>query len=360
MSARPRVTAPDPGSPRPRSYLRHAFTAAVSALALWFLWKVLADIGLVHLWARLRKADGLLVALAIGLTVLRFLLLALRWEVLARREAPVGLRQITPVLMAGNFLALVTPALRVAGPILRAYYLSKETGRPRARFYGTIVADQTSNFSVYAVAASLAGLMVSLPERFRISPAVGGAMLGALVVGLTIGHWMLREVHAGKPSKVVVAFSRVLGQGREGGWRQRFIAWWDHLMVALSASVIGSGAWWPSLGLSALIFMLVVAVQMLAFAAVGTHMGAIDASFAVAGAGFLQILAAAPGGPGITEASLIGVCLALGMDGESAAAGVLVARFVNYVVLLPWGGHAFLVLQRRYGVPRSGAEGVAA
>ncbi|HET9481905.1 MAG TPA: lysylphosphatidylglycerol synthase domain-containing protein, partial [Candidatus Polarisedimenticolia bacterium] len=129
------------GSRRGRPYLRLVFTLAVTALAVWFLWSIFSEVGLAHVWDRILAADPALFVLATAITVARFWLLALRWEILVRREAPVGMRQITPVLMAGNFVSLVMPALRVAGPILRAYYLSRETGRPRARFYGTIVAD---------------------------------------------------------------------------------------------------------------------------------------------------------------------------------------------------------------------------
>lgn len=331
------------------------FTLAVMLLAVWFLWRILRDVGLRQLNDRLLGADARVLIPALILTVFRYLTMALRWEILARREAPVGLRQIVPVLMAGNFLSLVTPVMRIAGPILRAHYLSRETGRPRARFYGTIVADQTVNFTVFAVAMVISGVMVTLPEPFRISSRVGAGMMVALVAGLGVAYRLLRDVDRGRDPRVMRLLARLFGRGAEGGWRDRVIRWWDDLVRALSASVIGSGAWWPSLFFSAISFSLQVAVQFLAFTAVGARVGAIETTFAVAGAGFIQTMSAAPGGPGLTEASLIGVSLALGIDAESAVAGVLLARFANYLVLLPWGGHAFFVLQRKYGAPPDNA-----
>jgi len=341
-------------------YGRLIFTLAVTGVAVWFLVRVFSGVGLENISERLMGADPLLVALAVAVTVARFLLLALRWETFVRREAPIGLRQITPVLMAGNFLALVTPALRVAGPILRAYYLSRETGRPRARFYGTIVADQASNFTVWAVAMSLGGIVVAAPGSLSISPVLGASMLAALVGGLSVGYVMLRRVHRGHDPMVAALVGAVLGKGREGGWRARVIRWWEDLVHALATSVIGSGTWWPSLGLSGLVFATVVAVQVLSFAAVGRPISAAAVAFAVAGAGLLQVIVAAPGGAGLTEASLIGVFWALGVDHASAAAAVLLARFINYFVLLPWGGIDFFRLQRRYGMPPDGASTMAA
>jgi len=339
-----------------RTTVRALFTLAVSALALWFLFRILTDVGLDRLGSRLAGAHRGLVAAALAITVIRFALLGARWEILVRREAPAGLAQILRVLMAGNFLSLVTPALRVAGPILRAWYLSKETGKPRARFYGTIVADQASNFTVYALAAALTGGMVALPAHLRISPAIGAAMVVALVLGLWAVSLVLRRVHEAKSSASLELFTRALGSNSQEGWRGRLIRWVDHLVRSLSASVVGSGAWWPSLLLSGAIFVAVAAVQMIAFAAIGAPISFIAASFAVAGAGFVQVMAASPGGAGVTEISLIAVLLAIGIDQESAAAGVLLARFANYAVLLPWGGWTFFRLERRYGLPSAPSE----
>ncbi len=351
MDREPR--AEPPRSPRRgRGALQRAFTLAVTLLAIWFLWRTLRDVGFQQLGSRLRAASPGLVLIALALMGARFLTIAARWEILTRREAPVGLRRIAGVLMAGHFVSLVTPVMRIAGPILRAFYLSRETGLPRARFYGTIVADQTANFTAFAAAMACSGVLVALPEPWSVSPATGVGMLAALVGGLWVGWRSLRDVHLGRSSGLTRALETILGRGDEGTWRRRVVDWWDHLVRALSASLIGSGAWWPALTLSVLSFILLTAVQVVSWAAVGTPVGFVEGMFAVAGAGFIQILSAAPGGPGLTEASLILVALAIGLDKESAVAGVFLARAANYVVILAWGGGSFFRLQRRYGVPR--------
>jgi len=331
--------------------LRMFFTVTVALLAIWFLWKVLGETGLKGVGSRLATADRLLLLLATVLTIARYLVVALRWEVLARHEAPVGFGQISPVLMAGNFLSLVTPAVRIAGPILRAYYLSRETGRPRARFYGTIVADQTSNFTIYAVVFAGAGMMVSTRGSLSLSWTLMASLMVALFGGLWIGYRMLQEVALGRPSLAARLLTSTFGQGAEGGWRTKFIAWWEHLLHSLSGAALAPAAWWPAMGLSCLAYALTVAPQVLAFRAVGVPISVTEVSFAIAGAGFAQVMLAAPGGAGITEASLVAVFMALGLDGESSAAGVILARLINYAVVAPWGGYCFFVLQRRYGRP---------
>ncbi len=348
----------EPGGPAHRSALRLAFNLLVLGFAFWFLWRVLGDIGIVAVGRRLLEADAFLVLAVLAANVARFLLLALRWEILVRGEAPVGFAAIQSVLMAGNFVGLVTPVVRVAGPVLRAFYLSKETGRPRARFYGTIVADQTANFSIFATAMVVSGVITAGAGHEGISVASGAALLAALAGGLYVGWRHLSRIRNGETSQVVrflrtAAASRVVE--RIGGrWRagERFIAWWEHLLEALAETLIGRRTWWPALGVSAVLFLLLAAAQALAFSAVGAPIGLASAAFAVSAASFIQILAAAPGGPGITEASLVVILLALGVDAESAAAGAFLARLMNYLVLIPWGGVCFYRLQRRYGTVR--------
>jgi uncharacterized protein (TIRG00374 family) len=326
----------------------------VAALAFWFLWKILGDTGLKTAGDRLLRADIGLAVIAVLLTILRYLLLAARWEILVRQEAPVGLPQITPVLMAGNFLSLVTPAIRIAGPILRAYYLSKETGRARTRFYGTIVADQVSNFAVYAALLPAAGLMVSTSGRMPLSVAGASGLLALLAGGLYVGWRMLVEVERGRPSIVSRMLRATMGAGRAGGWRQRLIAWWEDLLHSLSGAATSPARWWPAMAVSVAVYAVTIATQIFCFRAVGARVGIAETCFAVSGAGFAQILLAAPGGAGVTEASLVALFLALGQDVASAAAGVFLARLINYAVVALWGGAAFFMLQRRYGRPASG------
>jgi uncharacterized protein (TIRG00374 family) len=267
--------------------------------------------------------------------------------------------------MAGNFLGLVAPALRVAGPVLRAFYLSKETGRPRARFYGTIVADQTANFSVFAAAMMVSGVVTASEGTAGHSVATAAALMGALLGGLYVGQRHLTRLRNGEPSLLGRLTRAALSARMVSGWEkarrlgERFVAWWDHLLHALSESLVGQGTWWPAIGVSAALFLLLALAQSIACAAVGSPVSFARAAFAVSAAAFVQIMAAAPGGPGVTEASLVVIFMALGVDPASAAAATFLARLANYAVLIPWGGWCFFRCQRRYGSAREAAAGEA-
>ncbi len=348
------LAAGRPGRKR-RIALQVVFNLIVTGSAVWFLWSVLKDTGLAVLGRRLLHADLFFVGLLLAVNVGRFALLALRWEILVRREAPVGFKAILEVLMAGNFVGVVAPGLRVAGPVLRAFYLSKETGRPRARFYGTIVADQTANFSAFAAMMIGSGMMTMAPGGAGLSIRAGLALLFALVGGLYVGWRNLQRIKRGATPYVVRALrsapASTMVRRLGGRWNlgERFIAWWEHLVTALAEAFVGSRTFWPSMVVS-MIIMVVVAISLdLSFRAVGTPLGVVKSAFAVSAAAFIQMMAAAPGGPGVTEASLVIILLALGVDVESAAAGTFLSRIFNYGVILPWGGFCFYRLQKRYG-----------
>jgi uncharacterized protein (TIRG00374 family) len=332
------------------------FNIAIFAVSIWFLWSVLRDTGFETVGRRLLEATPWLVAVTAAASVVRYMLLGLRWEILVRTEAPMGYRPILSILMAGNFLQLVAPGLRVAGPVLRAFYLSKETGRPRARFYGTIVADQTANFSIFVVAMAVSGVLTAA-TGFEQSVAAGLGMFAALAGGLYLAKRHLERIRDGEPTILEKVLRFVLHVRRPkpspGAGHmtlgERLVAWWDHLLEALIESMVGAGTWWRAIGVSAALFMVLAFSMKTSFAAVGTEITMAQAAFAVSAAAFVQIMAAAPGGPGITEASLVIIFLTLGLDPASAAAGSFLSRLINYAVLVPWGGACFWRLQRKYG-----------
>ncbi len=350
---------PSPRKRRHRHIFGILFNIVVTALSFWFLWTVLRDTGFEKVGRRLLEATPWIVAVTAIANVVRYMLLGLRWEILVRTEAPMGFRPILSILMAGNFLQVVAPGIRVAGPVLRAWYLSKETGRRRARFYGTIVADQTANFSIFVVAMAISGVITAATGP-RHSMAAGLGMVAALAGGLYLARRHFERIRAGEPTLVRRLMSLAIHPRPESAQvdaeglpnptlGERFVSWWDHMLEAFIESMVGKGTWWPAIGVSAALFMVLAWSMQLSFAAIGTRITLAQAAFGVSAAAFVQILAAAPGGPGVTEASLVLIFMALGMDPTSAAAGSLLSRLVNYAVLLPWGGYCLWRLQQRYG-----------
>lgn len=353
-------------SRRRRPVVGVVFNILVTALSFWFLWSVVRDTGFETVGRRLLNATPWLVAVTAAANILRFMLLGLRWEILVRTEAPMGYRPILRILMAGNFLQLVAPGLRVAGPVLRAYYLSKETGRRRARFYGTIVADQTANFSIFAVAMAVSGVLTA-SSGSQQSVVSGLGIVTALVLGLYLAKLQLERVKDGEPSLIRKGIGLITHARPESAQvdaegnpnptlAERFVNWWDHMLEALIGSMIGTGTWWPAIGVTAALFMVLAFSMKMAFAAIGADITMAQAAFGISAAAFVQMLAAAPGGPGVTEASLVIIFMALGMDPGTAAAGSFLSRIINYAVLIPWGGWCFLRLQRQYGAPPAADE----
>lgn len=360
------MASSSPGGRKRRPIVGITFNILVTGLSVWFLWSVMRDTGFALVGRRLLEATPWLVAITAAANVVRFLLLGLRWEILVRTEAPIGYRPILQILMAGNFLQQVAPGLRVAGPVLRAWYLSRETGRRRVRFYGTIVADQAANFSIFAVAMAVSGLLTATSglEQGLIS-AVG--IIAALAGGLYLAKRQLERIKDGEPSLLRRAMGKITHARPESEQvdaagspnptlGERIVNWWDHMLDALIGSMIGTGTWWPAIGVSATLFIVLAFSMKMAFAAIGTDITMAQAAFGVSAAAFVQMLAAAPGGPGVTEASLVIIFMALGLDPASAAAGSFLARLVNYAVLLPWGGWSLWRLQKQYGKPPASEE----
>jgi uncharacterized protein (TIRG00374 family) len=85
------------------------------------------------------------------------------------------------------------------------------------------------------------------------------------------------------------------------------------------------------------LFVLNVAAQWLIFSSLGSDVGLLTVAVTVAlgiGAG---VLTGTPGGVATTEAAMVALYVALGMERVDAAAGVLLYRGLHYVLVLLLG-----------------------
>jgi len=79
---------------------------------------------------------------------------------------------------------------------------------------------------------------------------------------------------------------------------------------------------------------------------------------------FCGELSATPGGAGLIEAVMIGMCAAFGVDAQTAAAVTLISRGIFYAYGLGVGGVSLAVLATIYGrrrdqtAPAEGDEGI--
>lgn len=113
-------------------------------------------IGIDNVIDALKGADLGLIALAIVIQFVAFLLYTLRWKLLNNlADIDVGFRQLFPIMMVGLAVNNITPSGRGGGEPVRAYILAKEHGYSLKDTFATVVADRVLDTFPFIVLAAI-------------------------------------------------------------------------------------------------------------------------------------------------------------------------------------------------------------
>ncbi len=342
-----------------RRTILNTLKVLVFALALGALYYVFRRIGLRRILAAMGRTDRIAIAQSAGLFLSVFLMWAVRWQVIMRARSPRSLVKVFPILMAGVFGNIVTPGARVGGEPIRAYYMSKSLGGDKSACLGTVLVDKFANWVVYMgfLLASLTFVIVrvSLPLAYKVVMAA----LVALVVVPVLSGLLLREhigAHGGLTGRVLrwlynFPLLRVL--------RRRFPTYQhfeDYAIGRLEslwepiARTAGSPLTLVVICLlSAVSWVLFCLAHYALFVGLGADIGFMRVLVIVTVTTFLSDMSIAPGGAGFTEAIMIGLCAAFGVDPSKAAAVTLISRGLFYLFGLGLGGLCLVGLSFIYG-----------
>ncbi len=329
--------------------LRRPLVVGLLLVALWFTWRLVANLDWRDLLQRAAAANFPLLALALACLVGSYLFWDRRLAIAAERAVDVRPRLGLGffVLYATAALNLITPSARVVGGPLRARYIARAIGRPFAPLYAVILYDQLAHLIVmtswtglalvssawllgrpWLVAGTLAVYVVLAFASFGLGSRAGN---GALA-----GFFARRAERGGRGE-------RLYGHGREAAQTLETLA--GERRLRLPAAVLGSGY-----------FLVTALAQWLIFAALGRPESPLVVIAVVALGASAGMLTGTPGGVGTTEAAMVALYGALGVDPGEAAAATLMFRGLHYVSVMALGVPALIVLELRYGARFGKAE----
>jgi uncharacterized protein (TIRG00374 family) len=331
--------------------LRRPLVVGLLLAALWFTWRLVANLDWRDLAHRAAAANWPLLALALACLVGHYLFWDRRLAIATERAVDVRPRLGIPffVLFASAALNLITPSARVVGGALRARYLAGAVERPFAPLYGVILYDQLAHYVVMTSWTGLALVSVAwiLGRPWLVAGALAAyAVLAVAAFGLgsragngaLVGFFARRAERGGRGGRS----QRLYGQGREAAQTLESLV--GERRLRLSVAALGSGY-----------FLVAVLAQWLIFAALGRPESPLVVMAVVALGASAGMLTGTPGGVGTTEAAMVALYGALGVNPGEAAAATLLFRGLQYVSVLALGVPSLIVLELRYGV-RFGAR----
>jgi uncharacterized protein (TIRG00374 family) len=349
-----------------RNTIARALKVSLVVLALAALGWVLHVIGLRNIAAAMRATSRLSIAESAGLFASVFVLWAVRWQIIMRTQPPRELLKVFPILMAGVFGNLVTPGARVGGEPIRAYYMSKALGGEKSACFGTVLVDKFSNWVVFMgfLLASLAFVIIYVPLTLLSKVILTGLVV--LVVVPVVSGLLLRERIGTRSRLMGRLLPRLYDFPLLRVLRRRFPTYQhfeDYAIGRLDsmwgpiAHTAGSPRTLTVICLlSAVSWLLYCMAHYVLFIGLGADIGFMHVLVIVTVAMFLSDMSVAPGGVGLTEAIMIGLCAAFGVDSSAAAAVTLISRGLFYLFGLGLGGLCLAVLALIYGRSRSPSD----
>lgn len=331
-----------------RSWGGRLLKAGITLLTVFLVWYFVShsDIEWADLSARVAEASLPFLALGMALLLARFWLWDWRFRLAARRAvgSSSGAALGFFVLVASACLNLVTPAVRLAGGLLRARYWARWTGKSFGFFYGVVLYDQIAHH-VTMTACTWITLIAAAYALGR--PWLGTAALAALVgAAVWLALWARRR--GSSEEHPIVRFLAGRAERAEGKLQRLFAH--GHEAVGVFVRLLSHVPLRPQVAaLGASYFLVNAAAQWMMFLAMGLPVDPLVVIAVVALGNAVGTLSGTPGGLGTTELTMVASFEALGVDEVAAAAGTLLFRGLHYAAVLGIGLPALALLEMRRG-----------
>jgi len=327
-------------SRRSGSILGSCATLAVLAAALWLVIRLVGDMGWPEILSRLTGASAPWVALALLFKVAMFVAWGYRWTLSVQTLPGAPRKRVVYVAQVAGLLAnLLAPFARVLGTLARVRYLRTFSHLPLSRCFGAVLFDQIAHGIAMAVVTVVA-MMAAAALLGRPLLALALALF-LVVVGVVVG---VRRLTGRAPLTEVLAAFLASWAAENGGERRLFAGGGDAAEVVADL-VRRERLWFGVITWGVGLFALNALSQWAVFAALGWAVSPQVVIIGVALGTAAGMLVGTPGGLGSTEAAMIGLYVALGVDPVLAGAGTLLFRALHYGVLLMTGVPALVGLE---------------
>jgi len=296
------------------------WTWALRLVGLGLLAFLLARLDLAQVYALLRQADPLLVALSLALLIPLIWLKTVRWQIILAAQ---GVRYAAwPALLAyfgSLFVGFLTPGR--LGEFVKAFHVQHECGVSGALAFATVLADRLFDLLALLVVGTLALLALSLTTTDAVAVAATAALLvvpfllflNPTIYGL-VQRWAQGWGRFG---------ARLFGHEPSGrGWLTEIHLSLRRLKpVALAASLL----------LTALAYGVYFGQCYLLARALGLPANFLVVTYAVSLGSLVTLLPLSISGLGTREAAMIAYLGAAGVPSETALGFSLLVFFTFYL-----------------------------
>lgn len=291
---------------------------------------LLARQNLSEILRTLQNANGLFVALAIGVYVFGISLWATRWKIaISATGHSVGIRSLFLAIWGSVFVNNLTPFTYSGGdPFARTYFLKKVTGTPYSSGFAAITGEFLLDLPVF-----LSLLMVGLLLSFRwISTSIALLLLGiwfvVVAVVLPLSPRMLnRRVAAGKISGFAFRIAKLFRAKATKAKMSRDV---EHFYEGACHILQGKKRVLSMVLIALMLWILIMARFFLIFQALGCFPSVSLLLLAATIPSIVGLIPVLPGGLGTVDMAYLFI-FTLEFDPTVAFSAIVIERAITYV-----------------------------
>lgn len=263
-----------------------------------------------------------------------------KWKILIDEFFHVKLLALIPIYFTGMFVNNLTPGHNIGGEPVRAYFLSKESGKPFSKCLATAVMDVGIHslvfllFSVFGIAYVLIFLDIPIIRWFLL----GFLILFAFVVSFIIYARVTRDRKKG-PRKWVEKWLRRFFRFKfvkkrfktYEDFKKRVVEGFDRFVVSIKAMLAKKRRLAETAGLALVVLIIEYLQLYIIFLGLGEPVPFFKIVVVMVVATLVSYFAILPGGTGVVEATMFVLLTAMGIDLGVAAAATLIQRSIFYI-----------------------------
>ncbi|NOZ59445.1 MAG: flippase-like domain-containing protein [Euryarchaeota archaeon] len=299
------------------------------------------------------SAEAGYIALAVAVTVARFLMWGAKWHLLVGQIARVSFLRLLVILMAGLFVSPSTPGAQVGGEPLRAYYLAREAGVKKSAAMATVMLDKAGNYTAFftfsAVSAVMLWPLLNVPGMLKMA---GELLLLLLLLAAISSAFLKSGASQARVLRFVyhLPFLRFLRRrfSSYAAFEEFLSSRVELFLTTLREISTRRGVLAVNLLLSFAMWSTSYLKTYLVFKALGVEASLLLVTVVKTIAILAGMASFLPGGVGATEAVMVALFAATGIEGSAALAGILLSRAIYYSFALGAGYLCLLWLRLGY------------
>ena len=337
------------------------------------LFAVFYTIGFGEMFHHIAELEPRLIVALVVLTALVFIIDAFRWKIIIDGLHRSSYRSLFPIFLAGSFVNTITPGLNNGGEVVRAYYLSKLTGKTKAECLATIIMDAATIAAAFMVHFLFS--LVYMIFFLNITTNVVLLVTAIFSILFALGFLYYRHKKSHSPESSKAKFSEFLKkiygikllkpffarQERCGSFErfENFIfERLHHFKETLLNLAKDKTLFIKAFLLSFVPMLIMIFRSYILFHALGEDVEFLTVLAVLSFAYFLGYFIPLPGGLGVIEATMIELYIINDIDPKIAGAVTLLDR-AFYLLFSMGGGYASLnYLGYRYTLKKDSADGV--